>query len=59
MNFGQWLSAKGRLQTEARNKMQEWLDGGLQDWDISRDKPYFGFEIPDAPCKFFMFGWML
>ncbi|RTL11485.1 MAG: methionine--tRNA ligase [Neisseriaceae bacterium] len=51
--LGQWLSAKGRLQTEARNKMQEWLDGGLQDWDISRDKPYFGFEIPDAPGKYF------
>ena len=48
-----WLSAKGRLQAEARNKMQEWLDGGLQDWDISRDKPYFGFEIPDAPGKYF------
>ena len=49
----EWLSAKGRLQAEARNKMQEWLDGGLQDWDISRDKPYFGFEIPDAPGKYF------
>ena len=48
-----WLSAAGRLQPEARNKMQEWLDGGLQDWDISRDKPYFGFEIPDAPGKYF------
>lgn len=48
-----WLSSSGRLQPEARNKMQEWLDGGLQDWDISRDKPYFGFEIPDAPGKYF------
>ncbi|MDD3266877.1 MAG: methionine--tRNA ligase [Burkholderiales bacterium] len=48
-----WLSSKGRLQVEAKNKMQEWLDGGLQDWDISRDKPYFGFEIPDAPGKYF------
>lgn len=48
-----WLNADGRLQAEAKNKMQEWLDGGLQDWDISRDKPYFGFEIPDAPGKYF------
>lgn len=49
----QWLATDGRLQSEARNKMQEWLEGGLQDWDISRDKPYFGFEIPDAPGKYF------
>lgn len=48
-----WLNSHGRLQAEARNKMQEWLTGGLQDWDISRDKPYFGFEIPDAPGKYF------
>lgn len=48
-----WLNADGRLQAEAKNKMQEWLNGGLQDWDISRDKPYFGFEIPDAPGKYF------
>lgn len=48
-----WLGTSGRLQAEAKNKMQEWLDGGLQDWDISRDKPYFGFEIPDAPGKYF------
>ncbi|MGV8636973.1 class I tRNA ligase family protein, partial [Pseudomonas aeruginosa] len=31
----------------------EWLDSGLQQWDISRDAPYFGFEIPDAPGKYF------
>lgn len=42
-----------RLQPEALNKMKEWIDGGLQDWDISRDAPYFGFEIPDAPGKYF------
>lgn len=48
-----WLSSESRLQAEAKNKMQEWLDNGLQDWDISRDKPYFGFEIPDAPGKYF------
>jgi len=34
-------------------KLMEWLDGGLKDWDISRDAPYFGFPIPDAPGKFF------
>jgi len=55
----EWTREGGRLQTEASNKMQEWLgdsaDGEhkLSDWDISRDAPYFGFEIPDAPGKFF------
>ena len=47
----------GALQTEAANKMQEWLgapgENKLTDWDISRDAPYFGFEIPDAPGKYF------
>ena len=43
----------GHLQTEAANKMAEWFEAGLADWDISRDAPYFGFEIPDAPGKFF------
>jgi methionyl-tRNA synthetase len=47
----------GALQPEAANKMQEWLgepgDNRLADWDISRDAPYFGFEIPDAPGKYF------
>lgn len=41
------------LQTEVARKLDEWFDSGLQDWDISRDAPYFGFEIPDAPNKFF------
>jgi methionyl-tRNA synthetase len=40
-------------QPEARNKIREWFDAGLTDWDISRDAPYFGFEIPDAPGKYF------
>ncbi|SJM93451.1 methionine--tRNA ligase [Crenothrix polyspora] len=48
-----WTTATGHLQPEVRNKMGEWLDGGLQQWDISRDAPYFGFEIPDAPGKYF------
>jgi methionyl-tRNA synthetase len=45
----------GRLQPEVANKAREWLDGdtGLADWDISRDAPYFGIPIPDAPGKFF------
>ena len=45
--------SQAHLQTESLNKMNEWIDGGLQDWDISRDAPYFGFEIPDAPGKYF------
>lgn len=43
----------GSLQPEIANKMQEWFESGLQQWDISRDAPYFGFEIPDEPNKFF------
>jgi len=43
----------GHLQPEVSNKLAEWLESGLQDWDISRDAPYFGFEIPDAPGKYF------
>jgi len=47
----------GTLQAEAANKMNEWLgddsENKLSDWDISRDAPYFGFEIPDAPGKYF------
>ncbi len=41
------------VQAEAANKLDEWFDAGLKDWDISRDAPYFGFEIPDAPGKYF------
>ena len=43
----------GALQAEIANKLDEWFTTGLQDWDISRDAPYFGFEIPDAPGKYF------
>ena len=42
-----------RVQPEIANKLREWLSEGLQDWDISRNAPYFGFEIPDRPGKFF------
>lgn len=48
----QWTRA-GHLQDEVANKLAEWLNEGLQPWDISRDAPYFGFEIPDAPGKYF------
>ncbi|MCB5183889.1 methionine--tRNA ligase [Methylobacillus gramineus] len=48
----QWTRS-GTLQAEAANKMGEWFGSGLSDWDISRDAPYFGFEIPDAPGKYF------
>lgn len=46
-----------RLQPEARNKLEEWFAAGLRDWDISRDAPYFGFEIPDAPGKY-LYVWL-
>ncbi|QGG79812.1 methionine--tRNA ligase [Litorivicinus lipolyticus] len=47
-----WTTS-GRLQPQISNKLAEWLDSGLMPWDISRDAPYFGFEIPDAPGKYF------
>lgn len=47
------FDGKPTLQGEAANKMGEWFESGLNDWDISRDAPYFGFEIPDAPGKYF------
>ncbi len=47
-----WI-AEGHVQSSVHNKLKEWLDGGLRDWDISRDAPYWGFEIPDAPGKYF------
>ena len=53
----EWTQVKTPLQAEARNKMKEWVgesgESKLGDWDISRDAPYFGFEIPDAPGKYF------
>ena len=48
----EWTQA-GHLQKEITNKLNEWFEAGLQDWDISRDAPYFGFEIPDHPGKYF------
>ncbi len=53
----EWLDAPGRLQPQVANKAREWLEGDgdqkLGDWDISRDAPYFGIPIPDAPGKYF------
>lgn len=49
----QWTQEGGHIQSEVSQKLKEWFEGGLRDWDISRDAPYFGFEIPDAPNKFF------
>jgi methionyl-tRNA synthetase len=53
----EWLDTPGRLQPQVVNKAREWLGGGggpaLGDWDISRDAPYFGIPIPDAPGKYF------
>lgn len=50
--LSQWINT-GSVQKEVANKLREWLDSGLQEWDISRDAPYFGFEIPGAPGKYF------
>ena len=55
-NFGDWLQQwldNASIQSAVKSKLAEWFDGGLQDWDISRDAPYFGFEIPGAPGKYF------
>ena len=46
-------TAGGHLQDEVSNKLGEWFKDGLRNWDISRDAPYFGFEIPDAKDNYF------
>lgn len=48
-----WTRQDGRLQTSIANKLQEWFDDGLANWDISRDAPYFGFKIPNTENKYF------
>ena len=48
----EWIRS-GAIKNEMANKLEEWFEQGLQQWDISRDAPYFGFEIPNAPGKFF------
>ena len=47
-----WI-VSGPVQPQMANKLNEWFEAGLQEWDISRDAPYWGFEIPDAPGKYF------
>jgi methionyl-tRNA synthetase len=47
-----WIN-DGHVQPQIRNKLMEWFESGFNEWDISRDAPYFGFEIPDAPGKYF------
>lgn len=62
----EWMTAEidlpggkgARLQREAVNKLNEWLQDGLMDWDISRDPPYFGFRIPDAPSEKYFYVWL-
>ena len=51
-NVANWMKATP-LQEAVKNKLEEWFQQGLKDWDISRDSPYFGFEIPDMPDKYF------
>ena len=51
-NVANWMKATP-LQEAVKNKLEEWFQQGLKDWDISRDSPYFGFEIPDMPGKYF------
>jgi methionyl-tRNA synthetase len=55
-----WALQDNRLQSEVANKCKEWLEGegGLGDWDISRDAPYFGIEIPDRRASISTSGWM-
>ena len=48
----EWIGS-GPIQAQMANKLNEWFTAGLQEWDISRDAPYWGFEIPDAPGKYF------
>ena len=56
--FLQQWTRSGTLQPEAANKMDEWFAAGLQDWDISRDAPYFGFPIPGTDGKKFFYVWL-
>ena len=51
-NVAAWMKSTP-LQEAVKNKLEEWFQQGLRDWDISRDSPYFGFEIPDMPDKYF------
>lgn len=52
-----WTAHSGHVQSEVSKKLREWFETGLQSWDISRDAPYFGFEIPNTQAKYF-YVWM-
>ncbi|MFT6834818.1 MAG: methionyl-tRNA synthetase [Francisellaceae bacterium] len=56
-NISNWLKNNKKLQPEVVNKLKEWLNGNLKDWDISRDSPYFGYKIPGTADKYF-YVWM-
>ena len=53
-----WTQHPGRLQKQVFNKLKEWFDDGLKQWDISRDVPYFGFEIPDTNGEKYFYVWL-
>ena len=53
-----WIKNNKTLQPEVTNKLKEWFDSGLQDWDISRDAPYFGFEIPGTGGQKYFYVWL-
>lgn len=53
-----WIKSTDSLQPEVKNKLKEWFEAGLQDWDISRDAPYFGFPIPGTDEKKFFYVWL-
>ncbi len=53
-----WIKSTDSLQHEVKNKLKEWFEAGLQDWDISRDAPYFGFPIPGTDEKKFFYVWL-
>lgn len=54
----QWVENNKMLQPEVVNKLREWFDAGLQNWDISRDAPYFGFEIPNTNGQKYFYVWL-
>lgn len=57
-NIQKWMKDNKYLQIEVQNKLQEWFNSGLQDWDISRDAPYFGFSIPGTNNQKFFYVWL-
>ncbi|MFZ9035924.1 MAG: methionine--tRNA ligase [Francisellaceae bacterium] len=56
--ISKWIKSNKALQPEVANKLKEWFDAGLSDWDISRDAPYFGFPIPGTDEKKYFYVWL-